>query len=346
MDSIAVVNKNDLPFILSDCGNAQEKLFENGDGFDIYCDGARYLPDNVTISRVHVQIIDNGSILKEGSVICDMTGTIYSPFYNLRQEFRGESVSSTAVLQFRIDSIDPIKNAYRLVGVCAFNIFTERGGKVPTESVQEFCLNEGAFQLPLMIPKDSTNLNTMVRLPCSTLLIRIRRAPRSADMLRVLSTSAENPPPKQEWEKLGLLVPAPLYSSGLYDSTRANPTSFENKLYNKRKSRQDILVTDIIPRILRFNETIEMIRSREAMADYVKSRLNLPEEISIKDMVWIDPTRISKFQPDLGFRVSIDFAVNLDSNAFPFCIYSLSPPASFYADFPLPDDVLFTSLFV
>ncbi len=36
---------------------APSTLFEKGDGFDVYVDGARFLPDCVALSRVSVSIL-------------------------------------------------------------------------------------------------------------------------------------------------------------------------------------------------------------------------------------------------------------------------------------------------
>lgn len=63
---------------------------DQGDGFDLYVDGARFLPDNVSISRVFVQLFTcDGELLHSTSQVCAPDGTIYSPTYGLRNEFRG-----------------------------------------------------------------------------------------------------------------------------------------------------------------------------------------------------------------------------------------------------------------
>ena len=96
---------------------------------------------------------------------------------------------------------------------------------------------------------DQFNFFLEILVPCATLLVRILKAPRTADKLRVLSINEDTAPPENEWESLGLVVSPPAYSDGAYDSTRCNPSSSENKLYNRRRLRQDILVTDIVPKV-------------------------------------------------------------------------------------------------
>ena len=36
----------------------RDQLFEEGDGFDVYVDGARFLPDNITLSKVSVKLMN------------------------------------------------------------------------------------------------------------------------------------------------------------------------------------------------------------------------------------------------------------------------------------------------
>ena len=67
---------------------------------------------------------------------------------------------------------------------------------------------------------------------CATVLIRIIPAPKSRDGLLCLSRTDFEP---DEWERLGLAVPAPDYSSSVYDSSRCIPKGIETHLYECRK---------------------------------------------------------------------------------------------------------------
>jgi hypothetical protein len=184
------------------------------------------------------------------------------------------------------------------------------------------------------------------RLPCCTLLLRIRRAPRSADRLRVLSTAGPDAPPEREWARLGLVEPAPTYSSRVYDSTRAQPSSAENKLYNKRAVRPDMSVTDIILRIMRpeKNESIEQIRGPDELIKYINSRLVPPRgELKPHEMRTIDLNRFAQYSADIGFKIAIDFATELDPKQLAICLVSLLPPGAYYNEHRLIDDVHYTN---
>lgn len=79
--------------------------------------------------------------------------------------------------------------------------------------------------------------------PCATVLLRIRPAARSADMLDVLISEEH---PQEQWEQLGIQVPAPAYGLAKYDSTRCEPSSIERKLYNFHSHDDDILIGDAL----------------------------------------------------------------------------------------------------
>ncbi len=46
------------PFLALNAGKPSDRAFDRGDGFDVYVDAARFLPDNVTIRYVHHALAD------------------------------------------------------------------------------------------------------------------------------------------------------------------------------------------------------------------------------------------------------------------------------------------------
>lgn len=91
--------------------------------------------------------------------------------------------------------------------------------------------------------------------------------------------------------------------------------------------------------ILRYDESMDTIRNMDDMKAYVKNRLTMPQEIpssrmlifrtsnyysystnislsfDLTEMRWLDYTRSTKYQPELGLRASIDFAQSLDQKS-------------------------------
>ncbi len=347
-----------LPFIPYAAGKPADVLFEKGDGFDVYVDGARFLPDNVTISKVVCQLVtSDGEIIAEDKKMCLTQGRVFSCTFNLRKEFRAEAFNPTAMLLLRIDTLDisegTLKASIRVVGLAVLNCFVDKvSGKVPVDpTLQEYCLNEGLFQLPLLAELPSVqpyrveSYDKAKRVPCASVLVRIRRAPRSADKLRVLSTE-QDPPPERDWERLGLVVPAPPYSAKVYDSTRATPLPTENKLYNKRIEREDINVTDMVSKILLPTESMDTLQNPGAMLAYMESRMVPPRMLPLKNMLWLDYKRFVTYQPDIGFKVAVDFANNVGvDDSLTLSLVSLTPPGSYYQEHRITEDVHFTNSF-
>lgn len=57
----------------------------------------------------------------------------------------------------------------------------------------------------------------------------------------------------------------------------------------------------------------------------------------------LDLVYFSRFNSSAGFRLSIDACCNLSTKNLSFCLFSLSPPASFYQEYQLSDEVQVTS---
>ena len=61
-------------------------LFSVGDGFDVYIDAARFLPDNVTIPKVTARVfnhdfhhIEMSSSEKQETAVCELTDNVFCP---------------------------------------------------------------------------------------------------------------------------------------------------------------------------------------------------------------------------------------------------------------------------
>ena len=67
-------------------------------------------------------------------------------------------------------------------------------------------------------------LDSLPRIPCASVLVRLKAAPHSKDGLSVLSCEDA---PEAEWAALGLSSPAPAYMSGAYFGKLCEPTELE-----------------------------------------------------------------------------------------------------------------------
>jgi len=64
-------------------------------------------------------------------------------------------------------------------------------------------------------------LNSLPKIPCASILVRIYDAPKSADGMSTLNKEDFSP---EECIRLGLDKPAPIYTTGAYDGSLCEPT--------------------------------------------------------------------------------------------------------------------------
>ena len=232
-------------------------------------------------------------------------------------------------LAIRIDAIDVITKKAIVVGYALLAVFIEPDSKVqPAKTnVQDVYLNSGTFQLPLYNSLDSGQTDDRdfnaksndghKKLPCSSLLVRLTPAKRSDDGLSVLSVHDF---PRSEWESKGIVIPAPKYEERTYDSMQCKPNAMELLLYDlKCQYQEETTVQDALLNVQPEDEGDE--ESSEWLEKAFKTKPEGRMELS----------RIARYQPDIGFKVSIDGLHNLSGKkTFYKAIYCLSPPAPFY----------------
>ena len=135
----------------------------------------------------------------------------------------------------RVDIIDLHSKTTQYLGYSVLNVFTKQGSaEQPSDAnLSQFCLNEGAFQIPIMlgVPAKADGISAKCllkykRLPCATVLIRIEGAAKD-DEGNVLSISST---PKEEWMRMGIVKKPPNYQSRVYHSQLALPSPTENNL--------------------------------------------------------------------------------------------------------------------
>ena len=260
----------------------------------MYVDAARFLPDNVKLSRVTVMAFSalgvtikpyggeadaagttGGSSWFRGRSAdthtdwepCGVASSMQMPTYKLRVEFREERFDPTLMILVVLACVNE-RGDYHHVGVSAVNAFYDFGStnrfQSPADSNDtDVCLNEGAFQLPVhhMWPEgdakfDVEEYRALPAIPCTTLLVRIEKAQRAPGGYGVLSVKSPGLKPE---EREALRTPAPAYGQPAYDSTLCRPTPIEQKIYSALK--------DFRRGFLRVREVVQRLRMRYRFQD-------------------------------------------------------------------------------
>jgi hypothetical protein len=122
-------------------------------GIDFYVDGCRFLPDNVTVVKVAVMIvnIDFDIIRKAESNLPEFDSPTFNPTFSFRMEVRSQYFSPTAMAFISIDTIDKASNSIKIVGYSAINLFINRFNKKQPVNNQDtdIVLLTGNYQLPI-----------------------------------------------------------------------------------------------------------------------------------------------------------------------------------------------------
>ncbi|KAK2569928.1 hypothetical protein P5673_005787, partial [Acropora cervicornis] len=124
------VHENDLPenvWIKNGRSSILTKEFEEGNGFDVYIDGARFLPNSVTISKVGCEGLPLQQIGSEIDVQSELDSDIYNPEYNARLEYREPVFPPSSILMLKVYTVESISKSLRCVGFAIIPIFLEVG---------------------------------------------------------------------------------------------------------------------------------------------------------------------------------------------------------------------------
>lgn len=364
------------------------ELFAVDDGFDIYIDGARWLPDNVTLTMVTCYVANSkmqlyGRFEKE---VDARSMNVRCPYYLARKEMRKDPSKDwdptlTLLIQLNglegnpVDYVKSEKEAKRqagkaekekeakgagdidvsthsiaapqlpcvIVGFAVVNIFVDPvwNAQPANGEVREFVLHEGGFQLALhrsgLKEKEDLSVRALegeMRRLCSTVLVRIAKAPRSSDGTKVLSIKdAQVTTPgitEEELEELKLILPPKPYHTQAYSSTKwCTPYEMETVLYPHRLS----------------TSKTKLFSASQTLMGIMGQRLTLEDENAINECRAFEPERFNStlktmrvytrklfrnnpatkvletklsipYLPDEGFLVSVDGIDNMSQDYF------------------------------
>ena len=317
------------------------KLFQKGDGIDIYVDGARFLPDNSSCTKIVVKAFASSleSIGQAVGGLSDLNSPAFSPVYGFRTEFRTPIFDPTTTLVISIITLDTAHNELRLLGYSAINLFMHKYRKnQPTEAnEQDFILNAGAFQLPIYcqepfrrVPFTLQTFTSMELIPCATLLVRIRDAPKAQQGVKVLSIKNVD---KSELYVRGVIVPAPKYEQRAYNTSYCMPTPVERAIYLERAKRPSPTVKNSTEKMMEaLGYRLDL--NDDQMMDWIDEKLNIDPRTPMIDMKFF-----SKYSPKLGFKISIDAVHHMPKNSPHVVLFSLNPPGGFYSQSVISQDI-------
>lgn len=110
----------------------------------------------------------------------------------------------------------------------------------------------------------------LVELPCASTLIRIRLAPLSDDLKRVLSIKDVKGLKRKDWERMKIWPRRPLYSQGKYNNKMNIVSESDFKLFKFRQIRELVNINDTMNFLLRVNGiNKEMVRNHFNFAQFL-----------------------------------------------------------------------------
>jgi len=133
-----------------------KKAFPAADGIDLYIDGARFLPDNCTASKIQISAysLDKKKISVSAGGLPNLDdSTTFMHQYNFRYEFRLPKFDPTTVVFITIYSIDRTSNRVVTVGYAMINLFLNAYSMQPCTNPKDrdTVLMEGNYQMPIYI---------------------------------------------------------------------------------------------------------------------------------------------------------------------------------------------------
>ncbi|XP_040264098.1 coiled-coil domain-containing protein 17 [Bufo bufo] len=293
--------------------------FQSDDIIGLFIDGARFLPDAVTVTWVTGRVFDK-NYDQIGPDICtgiDLSSDIFQPSYNYSVEIISPNISPTATLLLKVYTIDRFTRDLALIGWAAINLFVESGTLIAPKSESgdvQIALNEGAHQIRIYHrppPTDQAfsvdSLTSSGRVvPCATLLLRITKA-------RSMTTARGRPE----------------YSEQVYFSDTALPTLGETQLYRAMMNRSMVRVREVIPRLA--GSSAQGLLTDELLSDWVNKTFieKMKEAPRPFQLCCVSPYLITA-----GMKISVDTALNLPWSGFTFAHICFNPPAAYYYGHP------------
>ncbi|XP_061197713.1 uncharacterized protein LOC133205832 isoform X2 [Saccostrea echinata] len=322
--------------------------FLSGDGFDVYVDACRFLPDSVTFTKVAARVLDRKYEVhgKDINATVKLDSDIYNPVYETKTEFRENNIPPSSTILFKVYTVDNFYKQLTVVGYATLNVFVESGTeRQPTidKPGLQVSLNEGAHQLRLYCQgpngvdplTESILRDSGIRyVPCASLLMRLTRVAKGPSGKALEQSKV----PQADWLRLGLYQPRPKYTDRIYYSMKCLPSNGESKLFHSMMRRPAIKIRDAVAKIAQAKESF--YRNDKNLDEYIRNKLTKGDNKPLD----IDLTFISQYSAKQGIKVAIDGATNLPWTHFTHAHICLNPPGAFYMGAPHAtyDKLMFT----
>lgn len=312
-------------------GAGKGEPYQPGDGLVLCVDAARFLPPNVTITRIVGRVISAAGepLAPEFVIHARLDSLAFSPRYHARQRFAtGRWNNATAHALLQLETIEKGTSQQRTVGYVVFPFFIDPETGEPPQSTgaKGYRLREGGYQCQVYAASDGAGSGFDLRevisrpkIPCASVLIR-----------NLIATRADMPANKA----------VPQYEDGAYDSSSMYPTAVERRLYAHRLANPGPPVREVMLDLARltFSPSVLAGMTEPDLERWMAKRLERPQFANDRPLNY---RRSDVYAAELGFHVAIDGASRLTKTAFHVAVQSLFPPGTFYAN-KASDDVVFT----
>ncbi|KAJ3123655.1 Coiled-coil domain-containing protein 17 [Nowakowskiella sp. JEL0407] len=298
-----------------------DDYFNQGDSIILCIDGARYLPQNCTITKISGRIFDkNFRVLEDLPDIIvapNLDSQLHSPKFFFQQTLSTNFPPSSTLL-LKTYTLESPSLSFKLVGTSILDLFltppSQFDSKSKNRKKKKACvvLNEGCFQVPIFagVPdvRDELgydSLNEFNRVPCASVLLRLYRQKKD--------------------EKELIVDPPPDYSTKIYDSTRCTPTQSEKYLYyfvDKEKTTEtfrEFIMTHYK------HLGISKPKTDKAMLNHLLTLLQKPGS---QKPLFLDCSHISKYNQPHGISIQITSAQNLPFKGFSTCVLESLLPST------------------
>ena len=313
------------------------------DGFDLYVDGARCLPDFVTISKVTVRIGQANHKKAASDEICysQLESDIFNPVYDYRIEHRKlpSEITPRATLIFKLYTICRFTQRLTVVGYSYLNLFNNLGviGQPVVDEGVQVSLNEGGFQLRIYANAPNLEKPLSVQMPvadrhrswpCASLLVRIVKAPKD-DFGTVLSVDDV---PQSKWIETGLVKLRPTnYCSAGYFSKTCRPSYGERQAFATYRRRLPCRVKKAVIELGKQMADRTIPDDNEDLLKGVLERLL--SRFGVDNENGIPHGNLNyavAYDPVYGFAISVDSAIGLPWSGTTFGHLVVNPPSAHY----------------
>lgn len=176
------------------------------------------------------------------------------------------------------------------------------------------------------------------KLPCSTLLIRVEKAPKDISGKPISIRDVK----EGKAYELGVVSVPPKYSQGAYNTTYCSIGLTEAEILKEKSMRADPLMMKAA------NATKELLGDQDKMSA-PELRVFLDNAFSnvtaYKDQKMLNYNFFSQYIPRIGMRFAVEMLFNTEPKQLYLAIASVNPPASIYQKYPkFEKAILFTDI--